>query len=75
MIPAKKRNCCIFKESCSNYVYKVCKQKGLLAGLKALKYRVKNCQPGYQLIETNGEVLLITVANEVIREKEHHINL
>lgn len=58
----------MFKESCSNYVYRVTSEEGLKKGLIALKYRYRNCRPNYYLSEDNGKVLLITVEREVIEE-------
>ena len=40
---------CIFRKSCSHYVYEETKNKGLLRGLKALKYRVSNCKYGFEI--------------------------
>lgn len=67
-IPKIFRGKCLFKESCSNYVYRITKEEGLKRGLKALKYRFLNCRPNYYLIEDKGQVLLITDKNEVIEE-------
>lgn len=47
--PKNKKASCIFKKSCSNYVYETTKNKGLIAGLKSLKFRVKNCSYGFEL--------------------------
>ena len=58
----------MFKESCSNYVYRILKEEGLIKGLIALKYRYRNCRPNYYLSENDGKVLLITVTNEVVEE-------
>lgn len=63
------RGKCLFKESCSNYVYRETKEEGLKKGITALKFRYHNCRPNYYLSDDNGKVLLITVENEVIEEK------
>ncbi len=49
LLPAHKRKRCLFKESCSRYVYRITTEKGLLAGLKALWKRIKQCRPGYKI--------------------------
>lgn len=67
-IPKRFRGKCLFKESCSNFVYRITKEEGLKGGLKALRYRYLNCRPNYQLLEDKGKVLLITVEKEVIEE-------
>ena len=48
-VPAFKRKHCIFKESCSNYVYNAIVEKGFLSGLRALRSRIQTCKPGYQI--------------------------
>jgi putative component of membrane protein insertase Oxa1/YidC/SpoIIIJ protein YidD len=70
LIPKSKRRKCLFKTSCSNYVYKVTKNEGLFAGIKALRFRVKNCNPNYNIINVNNESLLITSTNKVFKEQE-----
>ncbi|WP_083253217.1 membrane protein insertion efficiency factor YidD [Flavivirga aquatica] len=69
-IPESKRRKCLFKKSCSNYVYEVTESKGLLHGLKALKIRINNCHPNYNLIEVHGEKLLITNSNNIFKQSE-----
>ena len=70
LIPKQQRRKCLFKTSCSNYVYDETKKEGLLKGLKALKFRIKNCNPNYNIIKVNKESLLITSTNEVFKEQE-----
>lgn len=67
-IPKKFRGKCLFKESCSNYVFRITKENGFRIGLEAFQYRYHNCRPNYLLSENNGKILLITVENEVIEE-------
>ena len=54
LIPKQQRRKCLFKTSCSNYVYDETKKEGLLKGLKALKFRIKNCNPNYNIIKVNN---------------------
>lgn len=49
IIPKKHRRPCIFKHTCSKYVYQTTKEKGLLRGIQALKQRMKQCTPNYAL--------------------------
>ncbi|NVN18027.1 membrane protein insertion efficiency factor YidD [Muricauda sp. HICW] len=67
-IPKSKRRCCIFRESCSQYVYRITSKNGFVHGLKAFRFRYSNCRGGCgiftnpitqetQLILPNGEVL------------------
>ena len=70
LIPKSKRRRCLFKTSCSNYVYKINKEEGLLMGLRALKYRIKNCDPNYKILNVNGERILISATDTVFKERE-----
>jgi len=54
IIPPENRNRCIFSESCSNHVFRLIKEKGLIVGFKAFVYRFKNCRNGYN-IEINND--------------------
>jgi hypothetical protein len=70
IIPRRFRGVCLFKESCSNFVYRNTKNGGIKEGIKALLFRIKNCHPGYRLLETNGQTLLITNTYVVVEEKD-----
>lgn len=50
LIPSKNRRVCIFKESCSQYVYRITKKDGFKKGILAFKERKHQCQPGYYAI-------------------------
>lgn len=50
-IPKSKRRRCLFKKSCSHYVFDVTKDQGFFKGLKALSFRYKNCRPGYYILK------------------------
>jgi len=49
LIPETKRRKCIFDKSCSNKVYDEIKLNGFKSGLKVLNFRVKNCQPEFDV--------------------------
>lgn len=68
--PESIRSKCLYKESCSNYVFRITKDIGFKAGINAFIHRIKNCKPGYYIIEEKGKLLLITINNEVIEEKD-----
>lgn len=70
LIPTKKRNNCLFKKSCSNYVFDITKKDGIIKGLKALRYRFKHCRPGYYIINGIEGKLLITARNKVFSPNE-----
>jgi len=53
LIPGKNRRVCIFKESCSRYVYRITQKYGFKKGFSAFKERKQQCQPGYYAINDN----------------------
>ncbi len=57
LIPAGKRRCCLFTESCSLYVYRNTKLHGYKYGIDSLKQRRKQCRPGFFVL-CNGKVRL-----------------
>ena len=69
-IPANKRKKCIFKQSCSNYVFNETQKKGLIKGIKALIIRIKNCRPGYNIIQIENQTYIITANNEMFQITE-----
>jgi len=71
MIPEVNRNKCIFSESCSNNVYRVTEQQGLIAGLKAFNFRFANCRSGFKIFkDPNGQLFIKLVTGKTIRECE-----
>lgn len=46
LIPKSKRRTCLFKKSCSHFVFEAAVNHGVTAGLKALHYRFKTCRSG-----------------------------
>lgn len=72
LIPVSRRRTCLFKESCSRNVYNATVKYGLLAGLKALQYRYKNCRPGYGLFTNrdNGTVEMVLPNSSIIPNDE-----
>lgn len=70
LIPESKRRKCLFEISCSNYVYDTTKVDGLILGIKALKFRFRNCNQHYSILNINGEKVLITKTNKIFKESE-----
>jgi putative component of membrane protein insertase Oxa1/YidC/SpoIIIJ protein YidD len=70
ILPKSKRRRCLFKKSCSNYVYEATMEKGLFHGVKALRFRIKNCNPDYNIIDIGKEKMLITKTHQAFKEKE-----
>lgn len=72
VLPASKRRRCIFRQSCSKYVYETTANEGFISGLKAFQYRFKNCRSGAQLIENpiTGRFQIILPNHQVLNEQE-----
>jgi len=66
--PAK----CIFKKSCSHYVYEETKNKGLITGLLALRFRIRNCNYGYELFKNpvDNKTHMILPNKTVVEEED-----
>ncbi|WP_299243783.1 membrane protein insertion efficiency factor YidD [uncultured Aquimarina sp.] len=70
LIPMSKRKKCVFKKSCSHYVYDITKQKGLFQGIRALKFRFQHCRSGYHILEMNKTKLFISANHKVFNQEE-----
>lgn len=70
LVPEKKRRKCLFKTSCSHFVFQQTKNKGLRAGFRAFLFRIKNCNANYQIMDVGDGKILITKTNKVIPENE-----
>jgi len=56
-------------------VYRITKINGFTKGLKAFKYRFKNCRPGYQIIYLHEKPHIISVNNEIFCSEEIRDNI
>lgn len=75
IFPEKTRRKCIFKESCSHFVYAKTKEEGLVSGLKALRMRVKQCKPGYRIILLpNNEKVVLLTDDSVVKIEELNVD-
>lgn len=72
IIPAQKRKKCIFRLSCSRYVYEKTINEGFISGVKAFRYRFQNCRSGAHLIENplTGKLQIILPGNHILNEEE-----
>lgn len=68
-IPTKLHNKCLFKETCSHYVYRIAKHQGFKAAFKALKERDELCRPGYVVYKSMGRFYLKTANGQVFNEE------
>ncbi|WP_343616551.1 membrane protein insertion efficiency factor YidD [Flavobacterium sp.] len=70
-IPPSRRRKCIFRKSCSKYVFETTQKQGFSKGLKAFWFRYKNCRGGFQIfknpISNNVQIIL---PSQIIIERE-----
>lgn len=69
IIPAKDRRICLFKESCSVHVYRITISNGLIAGIKALLVRHKQCRPQYVHISIEGKEFVVLADNSLLERE------
>ncbi len=69
LLPKGRRRECLFKESCSHYVFALIKSKGLKKGFKALLLRLKQCRPGYYTFKTEDGKEWILLKDKSIIER------
>jgi putative component of membrane protein insertase Oxa1/YidC/SpoIIIJ protein YidD len=71
-IPKRKRKKCIFKKSCSNYVFETTKEKGFFEGLKAFRFRYINCRGNFEIFKNplTNETQMLLPSRAVISSKE-----
>jgi hypothetical protein len=70
--PEKSRKICIYKITCSKYVYKEFTNEGFISGLKAFFNRRKSCSNGYSIRYLNKKVIIEDRNGLIIQE--HEIN-
>lgn len=68
-IPEEKRQVCLYKESCSRYVYRIFQEQGFLKGLQAMKYRFKNCHNNYSFITRDNKIYIETRTGDHIDQE------
>jgi putative component of membrane protein insertase Oxa1/YidC/SpoIIIJ protein YidD len=70
LIPDHKRKKCIFKETCSHHVYRICKEHGFKKGIKALKERYKQCRPEYVIYKSDDNDEWVILKDKVVIERK-----
>jgi hypothetical protein len=68
--PARWRRGCLYRESCSRYVYRALEEAGLVEGLRALRERYRTCRPGYGIICRYGETWLVLADGSTLSASE-----
>lgn len=69
-IPTKWHQRCIFRETCSHYVYRIASRQGFRAGMKALRQRNELCRPGYVVYRSQGKYYLRTANGSIFEEHD-----
>lgn len=71
LVPVRWRRSCLFKESCSHFVYRVACNEGGWAGIRALRSRIRQCRPGYAHFHTpDGQGWVILADKSVVSADE-----
>ncbi len=70
LIPENKRRVCIYKDSCSNFIFRITKDKGIVNGIKALIYRLRNCNNSYTIHKKENILYIETSKGELIYLKD-----
>lgn len=72
LIPKHNRRKCIFRKSCSHFVYDTTHEKGLKEGLKAFRFRFENCRGGFEIFQNpiTHEVQMLLPSMIVIDSSE-----
>lgn len=72
LIPKSKRKKCIFRKSCSKYVFEETTKNGLQKGLKAFRFRYKNCRHGFEIFKNpiNYKFQMILPNHLILDEEE-----
>lgn len=71
LLPSSIKRKCLFRCSCSSYVYQATKGKGFTAGLSAFKKRWQQCRGGYAIYYTaDGEKWVILADHSVVPASE-----
>jgi putative component of membrane protein insertase Oxa1/YidC/SpoIIIJ protein YidD len=72
IIPPSKRKKCIFKKSCSNYVFEITQKEGFINGLKAFQFRYQNCRGNFAIIKNpaTNKIQMILPSQIIIDREE-----
>ncbi len=66
VVPKRMRRHCLFKCSCSQYVFAVTKEKGFRTGRIALRQRKLQCRPGYRFYKTPDGMQWVILADRSV---------
>jgi len=71
-IPKANRRKCLFRVNCSQFVYTETSRDGFRAGVKALRFRFRNCRNGFHLFHhpADGSLQMILPGGGLLPERE-----
>src|SRR5215207_10669418 len=71
-VPTHKRRRCLFRESCSQFVYRETLAMGFVKGLAALRTRLYQCRPGYKLVKNQAaNTFEMHLENGIVIDEKH----
>ena len=72
LVPVYERGPCLFKKTCSHYIYDQTTTCGFIAGIKAFLFRYTNCRGGFSLFKNplTGKTQMVLRSNKIIGEDE-----
>ena len=65
-----QRKICIYRITCSRYVYNEFENNGLIEGIRAYFYRMKSCNHGYKLSLKKDMVVINDCNGKLILEND-----
>ena len=68
--PENQRKICIYRITCSRYVYNEFENNGCIAGIRAYFYRMKSCNHGYKLSLKKDMVVIKDCNGNLILEND-----
>ena|ERR1035437_9149170 len=74
-LPKRIRRSCLFKETCSQYVYKQTVEYGFFGGMRALENRIRKCRKGYTIYNGKNGFEMKLADGSIIYEEEISPNL
>tara|TARA_Y100000813_G_scaffold3848_1_gene2786 strand:- start:103 stop:378 length:276 start_codon:yes stop_codon:yes gene_type:complete len=66
----RDRRICLYKETCSKYIYRKFIEESIFSGFKAFLERFRNCRSTYNIVRKEGEVMIITKCGREIESSD-----
>lgn len=68
--PKRWKRTCLYRESCSRYVYRITEEKGFKAGMQAFMKRYHKCRADYSVIILDDHLQLRLSDDSILNESE-----